>query len=662
MRSLINPFSVLRHVNLWDVAVFDVGGDAGPDGPDADIAEGMIANTTAPAAPTGPTAPDGGAGDAEAAAAAEASIGFGQGQVDPGLAAAAGLGPSAPDADVGLGDYGGAGFDGGDSGISSVGAGFDSGIGPEVGYDDGMVDPGLAAGIDEALADLEGYTPTSSELDSQLADLGLTNVTDVDPMSVAAQVAQYGPAASIIDDQNLDAVDAQRQVENDLAAAQVLGSGTYDDTILDLVFDETDIGQLKNSDDTNFTGRYRGKSYVDGLESFVTPVDTPTDLPDSYFDIDVPKSYTAGQALTANDLEQLDELGFRGALAIGDAMTFEEAVALSKNANSSLGSNLSYNPNTQAKDAEARAIARSAKEALTGIQTDQNFDDVVSKDEIDYTALAPVAVNKNPDVNKAQLNATIEAVMAKNPNLSRAQIMSNINNPMNTDGKWGHMRPDGTVVSAFDDQKDGGGVDVAGAGFARSGGRAADVNRDGFVSAQEAANVGGLQGNFASSISNAIGATPFNSGLAPTGIASVLGYTIPGQIVGLAGDIQGRNPRQGVERPERGTYTMGGNTGVQRDQDNDFEGEAPEINVCDEGYAFDPVAGMCMPVGGDVPDVPDVPAVPPLRPIEPVRPERPTRPTRPTNPSTPGLNIRPITFNQGGFVTPNIDQFFNRMR
>ena len=57
MRSLINPFSVLRHVNLWDVAAFDAGGDAGPGGD-----EGMNENATpddAPAAPAAPSAPYG---------------------------------------------------------------------------------------------------------------------------------------------------------------------------------------------------------------------------------------------------------------------------------------------------------------------------------------------------------------------------------------------------------------------------------------------------------------------------------------------------------------------------------------------------------------------------------------------------------------------------
>ncbi len=687
MRSLINPFSVLRHVNLWDVAAFDVGGDAGPDG-DPDVAKGMVANTQdttatkdAPApdgpnygppgtnsapAPDAPTSADSGpASNADAGLGDYGGAGFDGG--DFGVSGTGGLGEVS-----GLGDYGNAGFDGGDSGISSVGAGFDSGIGPEVGYDDGMVDPGLAAGIDAALADLESYTPTSSELDSQLSDLGLTNITAVDPMSVADQVAQYGTAASLLDDQNLDAIDAQRQADDDISAAQVLGSSIYDDTILDLVFDDTDMGQLKNSDDTNFTGRYRGKSYVDGLESFVDPVDDPTDLPDSYFDIDVQKSYEAGQALTANDIEQLDNLGFRGALAVGDKMTFEEAVALSKNANSSLDNvelesfvpslGLKSGPPTRNLDSEIYDVE--TKTTVTPEVVSQNV-----TPPLDITVAPPVTVNKTTNTAIAP---PVTVNKTTNTAIARGKVHAS-----RLDNKWGYIDPKtGKEVSAIDDRRNGGGINSAGAGFARSGGVQADRNNDGFVTAEEAAAVGGLQGNFASGISNSIGATPYGSGIAPTGLAKgFMSYTPYGGLYGGIRDTSRGKTREEIAA-ENGYkaagpgYTMGGNSEVEGEQDNGLgfdgggspDGEAPEINVCDEGYAFDSVAGMCMPVEEDVPDVPEVPPIRPIRPIEPVRPERPVRPVRPTGPSTPGLNIRPVTFNQGGFVTPNIDQFLNRMR
>lgn len=153
---------------------------------------------------------------------------------------------------------------------------------------------------------------------------------------------------------------------------------------------------------------------------------------------------------------------------------------------------------------------------------------------------------------------TIKATMAAT-DLTKEAVEANIDHPMNTDGKWGRMTPDGKVVSAFDDSKDGGGVDVAGAGFARSGGRAADTNADGFVTAEEAEAVGGLQGNFFSGISNSIGATPYGSGIAPTGIAAIASMTPSGLLFGALRDIgrSGMREDKGYTRAGIG-YTVQG--------------------------------------------------------------------------------------------------------
>jgi len=130
------------------------------------------------------------------------------------------------------------------------------------------------------------------------------------------------------------------------------------------------------------------------------------------------------------------------------------------------------------------------------------------------------------------------------------------------DNKWGYTNPvTGEYVSAGIDMIDGGGINSAGAGFARSGGVAADTNNDGFVSASEAEAVGGLKGNFFSGISNAIGATPLGSGLEATGLAKGLKYTLPGLLYTGAkyatdnfgtGDV-----RTGVERPDLDSYIAG---------------------------------------------------------------------------------------------------------
>ena len=124
----------------------------------------------------------------------------------------------------------------------------------------------LALGTDD-----EDYTPTSAELEAQLAEQGLTNIT-TGPLSVEDQIAQYDTGV------NLDTLDAQRQESNDLSAdlamEGMINTGVLDDTILDLNFDLTDNEALKNSDGTNFTGQYRGTSYVDGQ-----PVDSGTATP-----------------------------------------------------------------------------------------------------------------------------------------------------------------------------------------------------------------------------------------------------------------------------------------------------------------------------------------------------------------------------------------------
>jgi hypothetical protein len=178
----------------------------------------------------------------------------------------------------------------------------------------------------------------------------------------------------------------------------------------------------------------------------------------------------------------------------------------------------------------------------------------------------------------AAREATIAATVAAT-GLTKAAVEANINSATNTDDKWGYTKADGTPVSAIDDRRDGGGKNIAGAGFAFSGGRAADRDGDGFVTAEEAEAVGGLQGNFFSGISNSIGATPYGSGLAPTGIAAVASMLPSGLLYGALRDISRGETRSeiaartGYTAPGPG-YTIGGGTeGESSSNDQGLVGE-----------------------------------------------------------------------------------------
>ena len=286
--------------------------------------------------------------------------------------------------------------------------------------------------------------------------------------------------------------------------------------------------------------------------------------------------------------------------------------------------------------------------------------------------------------------------------LSASQIAANLTNATNFDGKWGYTTWDGKTVTKGTDKTDGGGVDIAGAGFARSGGRAADKNNDGFVTAAEAKAAGGLKGNFASSISNSIGATPLGSGLPTTGLASMVPSMGLLPSIGMAAynsrkektDYFGRgktapptslNAEGMVEAPQYGSYTsMGfGNSG-QGTTGNSFEqglsvAGGPDSEdpvkleptapgpVCPEGYEYDQEKNMCVidPFKEPFPETPTVPTVPP-GPTGPTSPYTAAQPVGlsallPTNQSAfvvPTPNVQPITVGtqQSGIMNPLIQQ------
>jgi hypothetical protein len=743
MRSLINPFSVLRHVNLWDVAAFDAGGDAGPGGD-----EGMNENATpddAPAAPAAPSAPDGGAAAAEAAAeaeaaaaaAAEASIGYGQGQVDPGLAAAAGLGPSAPDADVGLGDYGGAGFDGGDfgvsgvgglgegsglgdygnagfdggdSGVSSIGAGFNSGIGPEVGFGDGLVDPGLAAGIDAALADLEGYTPTSSELDSQLSDLGLTNITDVDPMSVAAQVAQYDLNSGV----DLDAIDAQRQIDDALSADLSMEFGPYGDTVLSqgtgglpsyadyappsnsMAGPTDDLPDLDLEDYTPTSAELNAQMKDLGLTAAVTdaPVALETGLgrygdrdrskegaftDDLDVDADFMMNYdsTKNLGFVADDTKAyydnfglpVSDVGIKSQNAVVGLNTNDMAALLDAEdvdslyndvelesfvpSTTSSTTNLSYNPNTQEKafyDLIDTPVV--SKNVTPPLDITVPFAPPVAKTAVDKakkSLAAQIPTTKTEKATAALLGIFTSAIpgaaiaVGLMNNMSQAQreqmaaahidaLQKGATPQFDKDGKYtGYTNPPDAMQGIINQY---GVKGLLPGGLTKE---QAQQDYDSFRTTYDAQKTAAQNDPYGQSTQGG-----FN-------LSDGTQYAVDatGGIRQIGDDGLITFNRTGGPRPDT---LFGGDTP---------EGEAPEVQICDEGHVFDPIAGICVPSAPVEDDDGTSPIID--RPIEPVRPERPTRPTRPSS-ATPGLNIRTVNFNQGGFVTPNIDQFLNRMR
>ena len=101
---------------------------------------------------------------------------------------------------------------------------------------------------------------------------------------------------------------------------------------------------------------------------------------------------------------------------------------------------------------------------------------------------------------------------------------------------YGYYNNQGVWIPPDIDMQDGGGPGISGEVFGSKGGVQADTNNDGYVTAAEA-KAGADQGIFKYGIgrvSNAVGATPFGSGRAPTGIAgTVAGGGIIGSALGM---------------------------------------------------------------------------------------------------------------------------------
>ena len=179
------------------------------------------------------------------------------------------------------------------------------------------------------------------------------------------------------------------------------------------------------------------------------------------------------------------------------------------------------------------------------------------------------------------------------------------------------------------DMQDGGGPGISGAVFGSRGGLEADKkygNDDGYVSRLEA-EAAAKAGTFKYGIgrlSNAVGATPFGSGEAPTGIAGVVASG------GALGSLMGNEykPRKPMFGPDGLSMTQEQVDAymkeVQERRDKAFMGpqykstndgstamevvpEKTPDDPCPEGYMMDPTTNQCVmdPFKTPFPDTPD---------------------------------------------------------
>ncbi len=182
---------------------------------------------------------------------------------------------------------------------------------------------------------------------------------------------------------------------------------------------------------------------------------------------------------------------------------------------------------------------------------------------------------------------------------------------------YGYYNRQGVWIPPDIDMQDGGGPGISGQVFGSRGGLEADRdfgNDDGYVTAKEAA-AAAEAGKFKYGIgrlSNAVGATPFGSGEAPTGIAGVVARG------GVFGSLMGNEykPRERMFGPDGLSMTQEQVDAymkeVQERRDEAFMGpryestndgstastatevvKAPD-DPCPEGYMMDPTTKQCV--------------------------------------------------------------------
>ena len=177
---------------------------------------------------------------------------------------------------------------------------------------------------------------------------------------------------------------------------------------------------------------------------------------------------------------------------------------------------------------------------------------------------------------------------------------------------YGYYNKQNVWIPPDIDMQDGGGPGISGAVFGSAGGLEADTNDDGYVSRLEA-EAAAKAGTFKYGIgrlSNAVGATPFGSGEAPTGIAGVVASG------GALGSLMGNEykprdrmfgPGMSMTQEQVDAYMKE----VQERRDEAFMGpqyestndgstamevvpEKTPDDPCPEGYMMDPTTNQCV--------------------------------------------------------------------
>ena len=181
---------------------------------------------------------------------------------------------------------------------------------------------------------------------------------------------------------------------------------------------------------------------------------------------------------------------------------------------------------------------------------DKAYDDRMKKTSNKKKQAVAASKNKNPNVAGQYSANTSTSSSASSSSNADTSASAKVNQPVKKvpplDGgknkpnflRYGYYNNKGVWIPPDIDMQDGGGPGISGAVFGSKGGIEADQlgNKDGYVSAQEAA-AAKQQGVFKygiGTVSNAVGATPFGSGRAPTGIAgTIAGGGIIGSALGM---------------------------------------------------------------------------------------------------------------------------------
>ena len=182
---------------------------------------------------------------------------------------------------------------------------------------------------------------------------------------------------------------------------------------------------------------------------------------------------------------------------------------------------------------------------------------------------------------------------------------------------YGYYNRQGVWIPPDIDMQDGGGPGISGEVFGSRGGVEADTNNDGYVTAEEA-RIASEKGVFKYGIgrvSNAVGATPFGSGEAPTGIAGVIAS---GGILGsaLGNEYKPRDrmfgPGMSMTQEQVDEYMKGvqdrrdqaiidqqqlmlhGSPSDDRPASTEVVAEKAPDDPCPKGYMMDPETKQCV--------------------------------------------------------------------